>query len=171
MSKNRYICDWCKESFQRYPSQVKGKSHLFCSRECLAAYSNKQKNPKGYSLLKDFTNISGHMTKLNREMNPIRMTQQTRATMRKVRLDTGKGISYSKYYGRLEHRVVAEKKLGRQLMPNEVVHHLDFNIRNANPENLMIFASNADHTKYHAVLRRFFENGTLPEVDIKEVVE
>lgn len=48
-----------------------------------------------------------------------------------------------------EHIVVAEKKLGRSLYPEEVVHHIDHNRGNNDPDNLMVFASSADHTAFH----------------------
>ncbi len=169
--KKQYKCDWCGKRFQRYPSQVNGKKHVFCSRNCLAAFSNKTKNPNGYDSLKDYSNISQHMISLNMELNPERMTPELRAILRKVRLNTGEGKNYSKLYGELEHRKVASKMLGRDLKPGEVVHHLDFNIRNANPDNLMIFPSNSAHTKYHNALRRFFNDGTLPQEPIVEVIE
>lgn len=44
-----------------------------------------------------------------------------------------------------EHRYVMEQKLGRYLRPEEVVDHIDgLTLHNA-PENLRLFASNADH--------------------------
>jgi hypothetical protein len=44
-----------------------------------------------------------------------------------------------------EHRLVLEQKLGRYLLPEEVVDHIDgLTLHNA-PENLRLFASNADH--------------------------
>lgn len=48
-----------------------------------------------------------------------------------------------------EHIVVAEKKLNRPLTSQEVVHHKDFDITNNNPDNLMVFATNSEHTKFH----------------------
>jgi hypothetical protein len=48
------------------------------------------------------------------------------------------------------HVIVAEEKLGRYLLPEEVVHHKDLNKLNNNPDNLMIFASNSDHSRFHA---------------------
>lgn len=48
-----------------------------------------------------------------------------------------------------EHMIVAEEKLGRQLLPEEVVHHIDFDKLNNDPNNLMIFASNGDHSRFH----------------------
>lgn len=46
-----------------------------------------------------------------------------------------------------EHRLVMEKKIERYLTRKEVVHHLDGNTQNNDPENLMLFRSNAEHLK------------------------
>ena len=40
-----------------------------------------------------------------------------------------------------------EKKLGRYLQKNEVVHHIDGNPRNNSPENLVVFQKNSTHLK------------------------
>jgi len=47
-----------------------------------------------------------------------------------------------------EHRLVMEQKLGRYLSRKEVVHHVDGNPLNNDPENLMIFGSNGDHLRH-----------------------
>ena len=51
------------------------------------------------------------------------------------------------------HRLVMEKKLGRYLLPTEVVDHIDGNTRNNHPDNLRVFASNADHLRVTLVGR------------------
>lgn len=59
---------------------------------------------------------------------------------------------YEKYFGELGHRwVVEELVLGRQLSVDEVVHHIDFDKRNNNPDNLMVM-TRAEHSRLHRKL-------------------
>ena len=51
--------------------------------------------------------------------------------------------------GQLVHRAVAQKKLGRYLSYNEVVHHLDMNKKNNNPENLYVCRDQNEHERLH----------------------
>lgn len=57
--------------------------------------------------------------------------------------------NYEKIGTRAVHRIVAAQKLGRDLLPGEVVHHIDGNKRNNDPENLDIYPSNAEHMRGH----------------------
>lgn len=61
----------------------------------------------------------------------------------------GRGITYTKRHGRHEHRVVAEEKIGRKLLPTEIVHHIDGNIKNNSNENLQVLPNRAAHCRIH----------------------
>lgn len=63
-----------------------------------------------------------------------------------IKKDSVTGYEYGLKYS---HRIIAEKKLGRKLKPEEVVHHIDEDKSNNDPDNLIVFATKADHTSYH----------------------
>ena len=50
------------------------------------------------------------------------------------------------------HRAVVEKRLGRRLGSDEIVHHIDGNKFNNASSNLYLFKSRAAHRKAHATL-------------------
>lgn len=47
------------------------------------------------------------------------------------------------------HILVAEQKLGRELTDDECVHHIDLNKHNNEPDNLIVFKTNEDHSRFH----------------------
>ena len=60
----------------------------------------------------------------------------------------------------LEHRLIAEDMLGRQLDKEESVHHIDRNRLNNDPSNLMIV-----HNRAHSAIHKFEERGVEPILD------
>lgn len=63
-----------------------------------------------------------------------------------------------------EHILVAEDILGRPLRDTEVIHHRDKNRSNNDPSNIMVFASNGDHTAFHNGASVVKENGVWKSV-------
>lgn len=73
----------------------------------------------------------------NKELNRFKSLQTS----------TNKYI-YTRTPGKTEHRSIAEKLLGRKLLNNEVIHHIDHDPRNNSVDNLMLM-SNSDHVRLH----------------------
>jgi transposase len=49
----------------------------------------------------------------------------------------------------LQHRLVVERKIGRLLGPNEIVHHKNEKRDDNHPENLELFANHSEHMEHH----------------------
>lgn len=135
--KQEISCEVCGRVFYRYPSQI--SKHNFCSRKCTKVFT------------------SNRMSDYNRRENPMNTSagwsEEQKETVR-CREQKNKGPcaanTYPKNHGEHEHRKIARQILGRELFPGEVVHHVDRNKHNNLPSNLMIFANQAEHRKWHS---------------------
>lgn len=131
-------CDVCGKVFDKADSAV--KEHNFCNVDHLRKWNSER------------------MSNYNKSKNPMnkKWTKKMRLKKREQVLErTGKGEkAYNKFLGRHEHRVVAERMLGRKLKKNEVVHHIDLNKQNNDEKNLVVLPSNAEHSHLHQILKK-----------------
>ncbi|MDE0582222.1 HNH endonuclease [Planococcus sp. A6] len=140
MPKRKYdrtrTCSRCGKTFEGYPGKPRGE-RTFCTKECRLTQMSED------NLLKR-VNQKGGLTE--EEKTKIREAQINRWQKedRPLSPDT-----YRKVHGRHEHRVVMERIIGRPLSAEEVVHHIDSNKHNNEPENLMLFANQAEHLNWH----------------------
>lgn len=119
-------CLICKKDFKTFPSRI-GK---YCSYAC-----NNVKKPgtfkKGHKWVGKLRSNGRH-----KQSNGYIALYVPSHPFRTVR----NAVS--------EHRLVMEKKIGRYLHKDEVIHHIN-GIRNDNRiENLMLFSSQSEHVKF-----------------------
>lgn len=168
----RVSCTWCGTEHNRKPSDVREVN--FCSRECYWQYKRRNqvvvacegcgkevRKPPSHArrCARHFCSHKCKNRVLNPEKNKNLMTPEVRAKLRRAHLGKGEGKSYPKFYGRHLHRVVAERKLGRPLRPGEVVHHIDGDIHNNDPDNLVVFSSQSLHAAFHRIVGDFVPGG------------
>jgi len=117
-------CASCGQEFRRRDRGRPTQDRYFCSPDCRAAGCSREGHPQW----RGGRTISEHgYVKLKQRGHP--------------NADPN-GYVY-------EHRLVAERKFGRSLVPGEVVHHVNGDKRDNRPENISLFPSVADHLRHH----------------------
>lgn len=140
-----YDCELCGRHVERYmtPCDQKKYPPRFCSRQCAGRSHRGEHHP-----------LWQGGRKIRRD-GYVLVWQPSHPESRKG-------------YVR-EHRLVMEQIVGRPLRPEEVVHHENDDPADNRPENLRLFATQAEHKRHeHARRQRNAAGRYLPRETRKE---
>lgn len=118
------ICRQCLRSYEIPPSR--GQKSAFCSYSCRSIYT-------GF---------------LRRQRAKPRLSTQGYFFIKQPDYHRANKQGYAKVCD-----MVAEKKMGKKLLPDEVVHHLNRIRTDDRPENLQVLTK-SDHSKLHCLLNK-----------------
>lgn len=137
-------CEVCGKDFYIRKSRD-NKNTKFCSRECMGKSFTKKIEKKC-----DYCGKSIFV-----EPNRIRKNNFCNNNCKRLFRQKGYGITTDGYVWIIInneqiklHRYLMEVKLGRKLLPTEIVHHKDFNKINNSIDNLEIL-TRSEHNKIH----------------------
>lgn len=148
------------------------KERKSCSVKCALKYRHKPtpwnkglKMPEGWGFPKGHKINIGkkysveHRKKISEARIGMKFTEEHKRHLCGKRADITKEkhprwIGGSRSYYKDIGRRIMEQYLRRKLVMKEMVHHLDFNWRNNNIDNLYLFENRSKHTKYHEFLKK-----------------
>jgi len=153
-------CLICNKPLTTKQIRQKGK---FCSSECYRAYSKTHPNSgtfkKGNPAPK--TAFKKNQKAWNKGLENYWCTGNKNVNWKGGKimdcgyialLSPNHPAANSKGYVR-EHRLVVEEILGRYLFKGEIIHHINNIITDNRPQNLYLFSSNSEHSRYHNAVR------------------
>jgi hypothetical protein len=137
-------CHECGDGYERLPCQIKPEGSKFCSRSCQG--KSKRHGGELFCALCDSSFYRAIAEQdIGEKINQF-CSRDCYADWRRM---NAKDSTYLKTDGRHSHRVVAESWLGRELGADEVVHHIDLDKHNNEPDNLCIFPNQSIHARCH----------------------
>ena len=139
-------CKYCNKMFNPKYEALRRKKGFFCSPTCRQKCS-KTKFKKGFhcSPKTEFKKGSkGHWKggRIKDKQGYILIYQPSHPTI----------INKLRKYIR-EHRLVMEKHIGRNLLPNERVHHINGIKSDNRIKNLILFKNESKHIQHHHSLK------------------
>lgn len=148
-------CEKCGKSFNKHPSSIKKTKHDFCSLKCFGvSISNKiefnclncGKQDSYHPSQDKYYNGNGKYCSEKCKYDYYK--EHPEVTPNYIRGSTIDSRGYRVIRGRREHRIVMEKYLGRALLTDEHLHHIDGNKSNNSLINLLLISS-SEHGKMH----------------------
>ena len=146
-------CLNCGKSFVKYDSNIERK---YCSISCgISARNQTEQNPSYHRDISGENNpmygrgqtgsangMHGRYGALNPAWRGGRKIRKDGYILVRAPANHSKAGEYI-----LEHRLIMETHIGRELEPYEVVHHIDMNPSNNDIGNLRLYSSQAEHIK------------------------
>ncbi|MBM3252267.1 MAG: hypothetical protein FJZ11_05785 [Candidatus Omnitrophica bacterium] len=146
-------CQYCSKIFHSYV-----KTRKFCSFICYSHHPETLNRLKTLGLGNSPWNkgLKNVTTAWNKGKSAFWIKGDKNPNWNGGRRKAGKYISIlsphhphgSRGYVR-EHRLIAETLLGRYLKITEIIHHINGNGKDNNPQNLYLFSSEKEHSKFH----------------------
>jgi len=136
------ICNYCGKAYQKYLSLMVNGNNPYCSRRCVGLGLRK-----GSDLTCDNCGKTFYRSRSEQDSKLKFCSLDCRATHR---TEHAKPTTYLKYGPTHRHIVIAEKYLGRPLRKGEIVHHIDEDKHNNEPDNLAVLPNQTFHNAVHA---------------------
>ena len=152
-----FVCIVCREDFQNYlsPSEIKEGKGKVCSKECKGILNGLQKMRGEYrSCTKCSKNFWAKSSEDRRGCIRKYCSSVCYGNKKKTRKMSTDGywMVHTPNGDMKEQRWVMTKHLGRELLPTEIVHHINFDKLDNRLENLQV-VSRAEHNTIHFSLK------------------
>ena len=131
--KQKVLCAQCGKPVYKPLYKIKRTINFFCNTKCMGEWNSKNKRGVNSPLFGgDHINWYGYKVAL--------VSQKEKKT---------------KYIA--EHRIIAERALGKRLKRDEVVHHIDLDKTNNKNNNLLVCTHSYHRTIHHNMAQMYAE--------------